>query len=143
MEISITQYFYEVFGGISFWFISAIVVSQIILQCLLFIRRKTVWPYFAVSLFLFGLSIFLSDIDKTPFPWYYKSGLGATLFLTLGGIYQQYEKEIEGKFNNKMYATLILLYIACVIYNLNHNVFHNVITTMSFNLGGIVVSILH
>lgn len=142
-EISILRYFYDVFGGISFWFTSTIAISQIILLCLLLSRKKTIWFYFGCSILLFMLSIYLNKIDSNPFPWYYKSGLGATLFLILGGIYQQYEKRFDKMLGKTIGFVLItIVYIGCVGYNILNNSFQYVIMSMSFNIEGLLVSLL-
>lgn len=140
--ISIYQYFYDVFGGISFWFTSTIIVAQIILIILLLSRKNNIWFYFAISCILFILSIYINTIFPSPFPWFYKSGLCATFFLAIGGIYSQYEKAINNYFNSLKSSLLIILYIICTIYNLNHNEFHYVTMTNNFNLIGILISIL-
>lgn len=142
MNISVGQYFHDVFGGISFWFTSAITVSQIILLCLLFIKSKNVWTYFVVSVFLFVIAIYLGQVNENPFPWYYKSGLGATLFLTLGGVYNQYESKIDGKFGRMAFCLIALLYLVCVIYNFIDPSFQYAIMSMTFNFSGLFVSVL-
>ena len=141
-DISITQYFYNVFGGISFWFTSTIIVSQIILLCLLFLKKKTVFPYFISSILLFIFAIYLSDIDKTPFPWFYKSGIGATLFLTLGGLYQQYEQKIDKKIGVFSGILLIFIYLGCMLYDINNNSFQYAMMSMKYNIQGLLISIL-
>lgn len=142
-EISVMKYFYDVFGGISFWFTSTLTISQIILLLLLFIKRESIWPYFLVSILLFATSIYLSDIDTNPFPWYYKSGMGATLFLVLGGIYQHYEEKIEkigkGKISRLVF---LLIYLCCAVYSLSHNPFHYAMISMNINIEGLLLSIL-
>lgn len=141
-EVSIIQYLYDVWGGISFWFTSTITVSQIILLFLLFTNKKNIWFYFIVSIFLFIISIYLYDINKSPFPWFYKSGIGATLFMTLGGIYQQYEKYIDKKFSKGACYALVTIYLTCAVYTLFHNPFRYAVMSMNFNFGGLFITLL-
>ena len=141
-KLSIVQYVYDVFGGISFWFTSTLVVSQIILLTLLSLRKKTVLPYLISSILLFIISIYLSNIDQTPFPWYYKSGLGATLFLTLGGLYQQYEQKIDSKINIVSGILLVAAYFSCVLYDIENNSFQYATMNMKYNIQGLILSIL-
>lgn len=141
-EISITQYFYDVFGGISFWFTSTLAISQIILITLLFLRKKTILPYLICSVLLFIISIYLSNFEQEPFPWYYKSGVGATLFLTLGGLYQQYEQKLDCKINKLSGILLIGVYITCMLYDIKYNLFQTAVMSMTFNVQGFLISLI-
>lgn len=141
-NISITQYLYDVFGGISYWFTSALAVSQIILLCLLFLRKKTILPYLISTIIFFIIAIYLCNIDTTPFPWYYKSGLGATFFLTLGGLYQQFEHKINHHIGRIFSLFLIAIYLICIIYDISNSELKFIITNMKFNISGLIVSIL-
>lgn len=139
-EVSIEQYFYDVFGGISFWFTSALTISQIILVIFLFYKQKTIFPYLICSVLLFIFSIYLGNIDKNAFPWYYKTGLGITLFLTLGGLYQQYEQKLNHMVNKVSGCLLIGVYIICMMYDMKYNVFQNAAMSMRFNIQGLLMS---
>lgn len=141
-NMSITQYFYDVFGGISYWFTSALVVSQIILLCLLFLKKKTMLPYLICSIIFFIIAIYLCNIDLTPFPWYYKSGLGATLFLTLGGLYQQYEQKIDSMINIVSCILIVAAYFLCMLYDIENKFFQYTMTNMRYNIQGLIISIL-
>lgn len=137
-----TQYFYDVFGGISFWFTSTLAISQIILIILLFLRKKAILSYLFCSILLFIISNYLNNIDQTPFPWYYKSGLGATLFLTLGGLYQQYEQKFDCKINKLLGVILVAVYIICMLYDIKNNSFQYAIMSITFNIQGLLISFI-
>lgn len=109
---------------------------------LLFLRKKTILPYFICSIVLFFISIYLSDLDNTPFPWYYKSGIGATLFLTLGGLYQQYEQKIDRKIGKVFGIFLIFIYLGCMLYDIKYNSLQYIMMNMKFNIQGFLISIL-
>ena len=141
-DISITQYCYDVFGGTSFWFTSTLTISQIVLLGLLFLRKRTIIPYFICSIILFFISIYLSDIDNTPFPWYYKSGIGATFFLTLGGLYQQYEEIIDKKIGKMWGIALIAIYLFHMIYTIENDSCQYAMMSMKYNIQGLLISIL-
>ena len=89
-EMDFGRYFYDVWGGVSFWFTSALMVAQLVLLTLLFTQQRSVWVYLSISVGLFIFAYYLMSVDITSFPWYYKSGLAATLFMVLGGVYQKY-----------------------------------------------------
>lgn len=141
-DLSITGYFYDVFGGISFWFTSALAVSQTILIALLILKKNNIWFYFICSVFLFIFALIISYIDRTPFPWFYKSGLGAILFITLGGLYQKYEYKIDNKAKSIPATLLIGLYLACMIYDIQYKEFLFILMDMTFNFQGLIISIL-
>lgn len=88
------------------------------------------------------VSIFLSNIDQTPFPWYYKSGLGATLFLTLGGLYQQYEQKFDHKINKLSGFLLLAVYCVCMICDIKSNLFQYAVMSMTFNIQGLLISLI-
>lgn len=96
-----SQFMFDVLGGISYWFTSAMVVSQIILLSLIFAtKQKSIWIYVGMSIILFFTGLYLNRlrIGSTPdefFPWFYQTGMEYTLIITLGGVYGRYEKRID------------------------------------------------
>ena len=141
-DVSVGEYFYDVWGGISFWFTSALLVSQIVLLTLFLLNNRNIWFYFIVSAGLFAFAYWLSRVDITPFPWYYKSGLAATLFLTLGGVYQRYELAID-KFVGKIgYVVVFIVYCVCMIWDFNTHSMRFGLMSVNINLLGFVVALL-
>lgn len=100
-NLNLYQFIISVFGGISFWFTSAMAITQIALLSIIFlIRQKSVWKYVAISISIFFLGWYLNKIQigSSPmdyFPWFYKTGLEYTLIMSLGGVYSYYEKKID------------------------------------------------
>ena len=141
-SVTLMQYCYDVFGGISFWFTSTLTISQIVLLSLLFLRKKTILPYFICSIALFFISIYLSDIDNMPFPWYYKSGIGATFFLALGGLYQQHEQKIDRRIGKLCGLALIAIYLFCMVYTIKNDSCQYAMMSMKYNIQGLLISIL-
>ena len=94
------DYFFDVFGGISYWFTSALVVAQIILLTLLLFRQTHIVFYLGVTFLLAGLGMHLnlermSSTAVAFFPWFYKTGLVYTFVMALGGFYYRYESKID------------------------------------------------
>ena len=142
-EISVMHYFYDAFGGVSFWFTSALAVSQILLFCLLLTRKQTIWFYLICSILMFFFSIYLSNIYQSRFPWYYKSGMGATMFLTLGGIYQLYESKVDKKIGVITGSILVVVYPICMLYGIIYNnPYQYAMMSMNFDFEGLVISLL-
>lgn len=115
--VNILDFLFATVGGTSFWFTSAIAVAQVLILlavCLLRIRSEIV--LFLVSILFAAGGFFISRYDAGVFPWFYKSGMLATLFMTLGGLYRQYETKIEGLIRPKIIAIGVLtLYMMCIV----------------------------
>ena len=141
-EMDFGRYFYDVWGGVSFWFTSALAVSQLLLLTLLFTRSRKIWFYFVISVVLFFIAYFLKSVDFTPFPWYYKSGLAATLFMTMGGIYQKYEDWIDSRIGRIGWCLLGFVYWFVMLCNFEKQTMHFGLMRINITLIGGIVSIL-
>lgn len=104
-------------GGNSFWFTSAIAVAQVLILLavyLLHIRKESV--LFLISCLYAVSGFIISRYDTDVFPWFYKSGMLATLFMALGGLYRQYETMIERLIRPKFIAIgVLVLYVMCIV----------------------------
>ena len=63
--LSLHQYFYDVFGGISFWFTSSLFVAQLILCTLLFFKIKNIFYYFLIALLFFMTIVIFKNYVNT------------------------------------------------------------------------------
>lgn len=97
--VSLPDYFFNVWGGISYWFTSALVVAQLVLFLLVCtFRQRSIWLYLVLTFMIsaFGLSMSRCSNDATAFfPWFYKTGLAYTFIMALGGLYARYEELID------------------------------------------------
>lgn len=97
-RIHLLEFLAKTLGGGSYWFISALVVGELIIFLLLLTRRKSIVPYLAACVLCCLLGTFLfaqsfSFFSEYPaFPWHYKNGLLAMIFLGLGGAYWEAEE---------------------------------------------------
>jgi len=87
------------------------------------------------------MNVNLFGDDKIP--WFYKSGMQATLFMALGGVYWIYEERID-KFLSG-WRILILITLVAIVVSLS--VFNNVIVKTALdqgtiNLIGLIVVII-
>ncbi len=103
-SFSIEHFTYNILGGISFWFTSALAVAQIIIFTLLLSKQKNMWIYLIITAVIFFCGLFLNISDETigidnHFPWFYKTGMEYTFIMALGGIYWKYETIIDKKLN--------------------------------------------
>ena len=96
-EVSCRAICYDIFGGVASWFVAALVVAKLILA---FISKCTrvvsIYIYLICGIFTAWLGCRLSGIDPTPFPWFYKSGMIAVLFMACGGVLY-YAKILENR----------------------------------------------
>ena len=93
--LSFGQYLYDVFGGLSYWFTSALAVAQLLLLALVRFRRLGMWHYVVLSCAFFALGVWSFIATENTFPWNYQAGLSATLFMSLGGVYFKHEGEVN------------------------------------------------
>ena len=115
-SFSTKQYLYDVWGGTSYWFTSALTVAQVILLTALCIKKTDIRWYLLLSAILMGLGIWFGRHFPTPFPWYWQSAFVATFFLTLGGCYRQYETKVDRYMKTTVIIILSLIYIMIATY---------------------------
>ncbi len=91
-EFGAVDFIVKTFGGCTYWFISALVVSEVIIFILLLTRRRNIFFYFITAWIIYMTGAFICNhnlvlIKQYPdFPWQYKEGLLAVVFLAGGGI---------------------------------------------------------
>jgi fucose 4-O-acetylase-like acetyltransferase len=96
-----TGYLIDVFGGISYWFTSALVVAQLLLLVgLMLMNGKSMRSYVAMCIILFLLGTWLNGMNtddgvRSFFPWFYKTGMEYTLVMACGGLYRIYENMLS------------------------------------------------
>ena len=117
-DCSIGHYFFHVWGGISYWFTSALVVAQLVLLLVASFKIKDIWSYAVITagLFLLGTSVNSNIIPSDAsayFPWFWKTALVYTFVMTLGGMYHKYEKQVE-RFMKYGWGVVILAYLGIV-----------------------------
>lgn len=105
-------------GGGTYWFTSALAVSELLLFWILCTRWRNIWRYVSVSLCLgiFGLIIVKLDILQSGI-WAWRQGLIALIFLALGGVYWSYEKHID-KLMHWWFVLLLLIVFVLIVVGL-------------------------
>lgn len=123
------------FGGTSFWFTSALSISQIAITLLLLSNRKNIWLYLFLSVIILVLINTSGKIGngipvEEYFPWFWQTGLLYIFIMCLGGIYYKYEHVII-KFINRAYiiSSLLLSYVGILYYS-------SIAPTYCFGLSG-------
>lgn len=112
-SVNFSRFIFDVLGGISYWFTSAMVISQVVLLSVVFlIKKQSVWLYWMISIPLFFAGWYMNNLragNTTTdfFPWFYKTGLEYSFIMTLGGIYGHYEAKIDSLMKYFIIAVLI------------------------------------
>lgn len=89
----------EIFGGVSFWFTSALFIAQITILILFMTKRKNILFYLILTGIIFITLQTFCDFTSQPainyFPWFWRTGLIYTFIMTIGGMYAKYEDKIN------------------------------------------------
>lgn len=140
-EASLTTYFYDVFGGVSYWFTSAMVISQAVLLVSIRIGMRKVWQFIILSIGIILLMPVLKLHCPSAFPWYWKTGLASVVLMTLGGILFQYRLKIKSCSTVILWSAIIA-YIAAVIYSWKTESVINGLMSVNFNIQGIIIGVI-
>lgn len=116
-EINLNTYLLDVFGGTAVWFISALIVAQIIGLILVYFFKNKLHLMLIISIFTMFTGFYLASFHPSPFPWYYKSGLVALFFLTLGGVFRQYYEKFKRFISIRNLIISGTLFIAVMLIN--------------------------
>lgn len=105
----------QTIGGETMWFVSALVVAQLLIFIPLLFRNLSLmlWGGYGVSCFV--LATVLHNWGYENFPWYYQSGLSAVFFIWLGCFF--YKVENFGIFRMKFLWICVLVSYLLVAYN--------------------------
>ena len=113
---------FKTIGGGTYWFTSALVVSELILLGLFCTRKRNVWFYTAISLLLgvVGLMVVKFDISQNGI-WAWRQGLIALIYLAMGGLCWRYEKHIDKLKKWWLALSLLVIYIFLILFCKNNN----------------------
>ncbi|QTE67426.1 acyltransferase [Clostridiales bacterium] len=144
-DITIQWFVEKTIWGHTYWFISALVVAEIILFLLFLTKIKNIWFYFfsGIGLFSIGLICFnnnfiLVNIFESN-PWHFDAGLVSILFLVIGGIYWKYEKEIDRYLSKPIIIICGLFVYLLALFLFDHNI--KVLVSMNrVNILGVIIS---
>lgn len=115
-DITLITFLRETIGGGTYWFVSALMVCEVILFILLITRQKNVWFYFIILCIITAFG--MSDIFDHSYPrrydfyCYYRAFL-ACCFLGAGGLYWKYEKYFD---KLKFWLLLIGIIVYTIVF---------------------------
>lgn len=130
---------YKTIGGGTYWFTSALVVSELIVLMLLLTRIRNVWFYF-IATFAIGLTgMFLQHGMYDYEIWAWHRGVIAVMFLGFGGLYWRYERVLTKYLKWSVLFVLLAVYVIILLLceNTNPN-----ISILSLQPLGIVTTLI-
>lgn len=125
-SFSLGNYVFEVFGGISYWFTSALTVAQLALfSIMLATKLKSIYAYVGLGVLLFVAGWYMNSIRegneaKDFFPWFYQTGLQYIAMMTVGGLYKTYESRIGRLPAYVGMITIIAYGLLLLVAKMNH-----------------------
>lgn len=111
-DLQWSVFFYNVLGGMTFWFTSALAVTQLLFALLLSVKRIA-WAWHLLLVIPFYLLGFW-EAKLSQFPWHWKDGLEFTLYFALGGFYFCHERAIHTLVRRHR-SWLLLAYVAIAV----------------------------
>ena len=120
-QIDFSFFLFKTLGGGTYWFTSALVVSELILLILFCTRIRNIWFYVVVclTLGLIGLVIVKYNSQQNGI-WAWQQGMIALIFLAIGGLYWRYETQVD-KFRKWWVWLLLLIIYIVAIFSINNN----------------------
>jgi hypothetical protein len=138
--LSAEGYIYDVLGGISFWFTSAMAVCNILMLLTITIGARTMKIFSIVAVVAFTVSITSKKFFPAPFPWYWRTGLAAMALMTIGG-WGYHFSELIIKHKAALSIISIIGYIVFLCYNMSFGGAHYAMLSVNFNLSGLILTI--
>lgn len=114
--LSIGFLLYKTIGGRTYWFTSALVVSELVLLILFCTRKKNIWFYAICSFILSGITLWVvkNNLLENGL-WAWQNGLIALVFLAMGGLYWRYETLMDRCFKWWVLLLLLTMYFVLTI----------------------------
>ena len=108
-------FFKQTIGGETMWFVSALVVAQLLIFVLIFFRKFSLMLWGGYGMICFVLAIALHNSGYENFPWYYQSGMSAVFFMWFGSFL--YKVENFSIFKMKFLWICVLFFYLLIAYN--------------------------
>lgn len=143
-SITVSEFFFETFGGGTYWFTSSLVVAEMLVVVFLLFRVRQLWIYAIAGFIAVTCGIYLFDNRGEGFMpsheiWAWRRGLVAYGYLVAGGLYWKYEKVIDRYLN---LVVCLLLAIPLILCPRLQEAAQCMISTYEFNLFGFAYSLI-
>lgn len=121
------------------WFTSALAVSQILIGLLLVARCHRTITYIIYGILLTVVANYLTGSGCDINYYYFRSGMIATLFLAIGGLYFRYENKITDILQNRKFAIInILFFVLYCFLTINTDGVKSSVNSGSVNFLGVL-----
>lgn len=137
--ISFNMAIYKTIGGGTYWFTSALAVSEIIILFLLISRKKSIWFYFIACILVGGLGMITQQGMYDKEIWAYHRGVIALIFIVSGGLFWNYEEIVTKYMKRYVVITMIAIYTAVLLFIHDNN---PNISILSLQPWGIVTTLI-
>lgn len=126
----ISPFLKELLLGSKLWFMSALIISEIVLTFILFFTRKSNITLLIIAICFIGLWFF-TPLSKSGifYPWYINCACISIIFMICGIL----SRRIDLLENNKILYGSVILYILLYIIDLTYNITHFMFATNYFN----------
>lgn len=118
--IYLSDYIFAVWGGVHYWFTSALAVAELTLMAVLWcVRCRDVYLWTFGAGVVFMVCVVANNANgalDAPdyFPWFWRIGLTYTFIMALGGLYGRYEQAVERLLRTGLWV-LLVSYVAMII----------------------------
>ena len=109
-----------ILGG-SLWFTCSLAVAEVIIWGLLLTRSKSLLFYVAATLIISVISVYMVKNDmfvlgEMNIPWFYNTGMIASLFLVTGGMWSVFEKHLKKLISSWFFIIITAIFYAIIVY---------------------------
>jgi len=130
---------YKSVGGGTYWFTSALAISELIILVLLITRKQSMWLYFILCVLIGGTGIYYQNGLYQVEIWAWHRGVIAVMILACGGLYWRYEDFIIRWMKGIYIALMIVIYFLLLLYINSKNPNISILSLQPF---GIVTTLL-
>ena len=122
--IIVSDFLHDTVLGGSMWFTNALAIAELLLLVMLLLvkPRKLYFLIYSTTLALLSYLIYQSDtvFAEEAIPMFYKSGMSATLLMTLGGFYLYYEDQVDHwakkwRFSQTFLPFYFFTFLTCIL----------------------------
>ena len=144
-KITILGFLEKTICGNTYWFISALVIAELIVYLLFLTKIKNIWFYFVSSIGLFIIGMLCCNNGFLLFnvfegnPWHFEKGFVSVIFLVLGGIFWKYES-IFDRYLAKLPIIICGLLVYISLLSLLNTHIKILISLNSINVLGVMIS---
>ena len=138
-DIEIQKFLNDTIGGCSAWFTSAFAIAQLLLVIFFKYKCSKISIYIIYGFILTIIANYLTISGFDINYYYFKSGMIATLFISIGGLYFKYEDKISRVLQNKWSLIINSLFLILYVYiTTKTNILLSSVNSGFVNVAGVI-----